>query len=83
MVATLVEDDVHTAELVRFWVLRSVYVPVAANCHVFPDATEGFVGVTDIDTSAAAVTVRTVDPPIVPEVAVIVVVPAPAPVANP
>ena len=40
-------------------------------------------GVTAIETSVGAVTVKTVDPLIVPEVAVIVVVPAAAEVASP
>ena len=44
---------------------------------------DGFAGVTAIDCSVAAVTVRTVEPLMAPEVAVIVLVPTPAPVAKP
>jgi len=44
---------------------------------------EGLEGVTAIETSAGALTVKRVDPLIVPEVAVIVEVPAARLVANP
>ena len=44
---------------------------------------EPFAGVTAIDTSVAAVTVRPVDPLIEPEVAVMVALPEAAPVARP
>ena len=53
------------------------------NCWLVPDAVDGFVGVTVTETSAAVVTVRVVDPLTVPEVAVMVVVPRPVPVARP
>jgi hypothetical protein len=46
-------------------------------------AIEGFAGVTAIDCSVAAVTVRVVEPLIAPDVALIVEVPTPAPVASP
>ncbi len=46
------------------------------NCCVRPAATEGFTGVTAIDTSVAAVTVSVVLPEIAPLVADIVVPPA-------
>lgn len=46
-------------------------------------AIEGFAGVTLIDESVAAVTVRVVEPEIAPETAVIVVVPAPTVEASP
>jgi hypothetical protein len=32
IVATLGLDEVHVTEAVMFWVLLSVYVPVAVNC---------------------------------------------------
>ncbi len=48
-----------------------------------PAGTDGLAGVTAMETRVGAVTVRTVDPLIVPEVAVIVVVPAATVVANP
>ena len=53
------------------------------NCCVAPAETDGLAGVTAMDTRVAAVTVNTVDPLIVPEVAVIVEVPAATEVANP
>jgi hypothetical protein len=53
------------------------------NCWVVPTAIEGVVGVIDIETSAAAVTVSVVDPLTEPEVAVIVAVPCDTAVAKP
>ena len=44
---------------------------------------DGFAGVTAMDTNVGGVTVRLVMPVIVPETARIVVVPVPAPVASP
>ena len=44
---------------------------------------DGFAGVTAIDCSVAAVTVSTVEPLMAPEVALIVLVPTPTPVAKP
>mgnify|MGYP001104283644 CR=1 FL=1 len=32
IVATGVADEIHVAAVVRFWVVPSVYVPVALNC---------------------------------------------------
>ena len=53
------------------------------NCCVNPFAIEGFAGVTLIDVSVAAVTVRTVEPLTLPKVALIDEVPAPTPLARP
>src|SRR5271163_1264337 len=78
----VVPDDQVTVE-VRFWVEPSLNVPVAVNCWVAPLVIEGFAGVTAMDCSVAAVTVRTVEPLIAPDVALIVEVPTPAPVASP
>ena len=85
IVATVVVCELHVAVLVKFCVELSEKVPVAVNCWVVPLAMEGFAGVTAIDTSvgALAVTVRVVEPLIAPEAALIVLVPAAAPVANP
>ena len=58
-------------------------MPVAVNCWFVPNAIDGFAGVIAIETRAALVTVRVVDPLTVPELAAIVVVPVPAPVASP
>jgi len=83
MVATLVVDELQIADDVRFWVLPLEKVPVAVNCCVVPGAMFALAGVTAIDTSVAAVTVRVADPDIAPDVAVIVVEPAATAVANP
>jgi hypothetical protein len=56
---------------------------MALNCWFVPNAIEGFAGVTAIETRAALVTVRVVDPLTVPELAAIVVVPVPIPLASP
>jgi hypothetical protein len=48
-----------------------------------PAATEAVVGVTEIEVNTAAVTVKVAEPWIVPEVAVIVVLPFATLVANP
>ena len=60
-----------------------LYVPVAVNCSVAPEVTEGLAGVTAMDTNVAAVTVSVVEPLIEPEVAVIAVVPCVELVAKP
>jgi hypothetical protein len=80
-VAGVFDDQV--AVLVRFWVLPSVNVPVAVNCCVAPNGSVGIAGVTTIETKTAAVTVTVVEPLIVPEVAVTVVLPTAVPPAVP
>jgi len=72
---TLVAEDVQAAELVRFCVVLSVYVPVAINCCVVPLAMLGFAGVTLMETRLAAVTTKLVAPETLPSVAVTVVEP--------
>ena len=83
IVAIEVVLELHVTVLVRFCVVPSLNVPVAVNCSVAPLVIDGFAGVTAIDCNVAAVTVNTVEPLIVPDVAVIVEVPTPAPVAKP
>ena len=83
MVAVAVVPDAQVTEAVTFFVLLSVYVPVAVNCCVRPLAIDGLAGVTAMDCSVAAVTVNTVEPATDPDVAPIVLVPTPAPVAKP
>ncbi len=56
---------------------------MAVNCCVAPAGIDGLAGVTAMETRVGAVTVKTVDPLIVPDVAVIVEVPAATAVANP
>ena len=58
-------------------------MPVAVNCWFAPNGIEGFKGVTAIETSAAVVTVRVVDPVTIPELAPMVLVPTPVAVARP
>ena len=58
IVPTFVDEELHATVLVRFWVLPSVYVPVAANCWVLPFGIDGPVGLTAIDTSTGEVTAR-------------------------
>jgi hypothetical protein len=50
MVATVVEEELHVTELVRFWVLWSLNVPLAMNWDVVLGAMEGAVVVTAIET---------------------------------
>src|SRR5271166_5891740 len=75
IVAVVVLDDAHVTLAVRFCIELSLYVPVAVNCCVPPAATDGFTGVTAMDTSVAAVTVNVVLPETLPLVALIVVLP--------
>ena len=56
---------------------------MAVNCWVFPAGTLGVSGVTDTEDKVAVVTVRVAVPDLVPEVAVMVVVPALTAVARP
>src|SRR5262249_34235660 len=83
MVAVPVTDEAHVTDVVRFWVLPSLNVPVAVNCWVAPTPIEGLAGVTAIDCSAGGgVTGSTVEPAVAPELALhvdgplMVVVPA-------
>ena len=63
--------------------LPSVKVPVALNCWVAPTRTVGFTGETAREAKAAVPTVKVVVADIVPDVAVMTEVPAPALVARP
>jgi len=83
IVAIEVVPELQVTLEVRFCVVPSLNVPVAVNCCVAPLVIDGFAGVTAIDCSVAAVTVSTVEPEIDDDVALIVEVPTPAPVANP
>jgi hypothetical protein len=84
-VATPVLVELQVAELVRSCVLPSLYVPVALKDSVVPSAIEGFVGVTSIETSTAAVTVNVVAPlmPLPESVAEMLVEPIETLVARP
>ncbi len=76
IVATPVLDELQVTVVVRFCVVLSENVPVAVNCWVVPLAMLGLAGVIARDTSVAGFTVSAVDPDILPDVALIVVVPA-------
>src|ERR1700736_5886859 len=82
IVATVVVPEAHTT-LFNTCVLPSPNVPVAVNCCVKPLAIVGFKGVTTIDTNVGGVTVKRVDPVMLPLFAEIVEVPTPAAVAKP
>jgi hypothetical protein len=82
-VATGVAEEIHVELPVRFCVVPSLYVPVAANCCDCPAATVAMLGVTEMEVSTAAVTVSVAEPLIVPELAVIVADPCAALVARP
>lgn len=84
IVATPVFEELQVTEEVMSCVVLSENVPVAMNCWVFPRAMLGFTGVTAIDTSTAAVTVRVADGDVTPSnAAVISVEPSPVAVASP
>jgi hypothetical protein len=83
IVATAGESELHCTVVVMSCVLLSVNVPVAANCCVVPSGMEGIAGVTAIETRAAGVTVRVVDPLTVADVAVTDVFPTPTADATP
>ena len=81
--ATPVLDDFHVTTPVTSCTLPSEKVPVAVNCCEIPSGMFGFAGVTAIELITAAVTVKVVDPETVPEVAVIVLLPAASVFASP
>jgi hypothetical protein len=76
-------EEVHVADEERFRVVLSVKVPVAVNCWVVPRGIDALVGVTEIETNAAAETVRLVWPDMLPEATAIVTVPIACEVAKP
>ena len=85
-VATSVFDELQVtcaviSKLVPF--VPSKYAPEAANCWVDPTCIFRLAGVTDMEDRVAEVTERVVAPEIVPEVAVMVAVPAATAVARP
>src|SRR5438270_591840 len=82
MVATLNVPDDQTA-LFSTCVELSLNVPVAVNCWVAPLVIEEIAGVNAIDCSVAGVTVSTVEPVMLPTVAVMPLVPVVSAVARP
>lgn len=83
IVATDGVSDDQITELVRFWVLPSLKVPVAVNCCVAFLPSEGFPGVTARDFKVAAETVRVMEPVTLPEVALIMLLPGDFAVTSP
>jgi len=83
IVATLAAEELQYADWVRSCVLPSVKVPVAANCCVVPAAIDGSGGEMEIETNAAWVTVSSVEPVTDPDVALMLAVPLPNPLATP
>jgi hypothetical protein len=83
IVATTATVELQCPLCVRSCVVPSVNVPVAVNCCGVPSATVAVGGLIAIDTSAAGVTVRIVEPLTVPEVALTVAVPIPTPCPSP
>jgi hypothetical protein len=81
--ATPISDDVQITNDVISCVVLSENVPMAVNCWVAPMGMTQFIGVTARDTSIAGVTVNVVVPEMFLNFAVIVVEPAPAPLASP
>ena len=67
--------EIQVTEDVKFCVVLSEYIPVAENCLVRPRTTPGLVGLTEIDTRVALLTVKAVEALTVPDVAVIVLLP--------
>ena len=76
-------DELQVTVPVMFCVLPSENVPVAVNCCNVPKGMDAFAGVTAIETRVALVTVRMALDETLPEVAVIVEVPAAIPIASP
>jgi len=82
-VATPALDVPQVTWAVMSRLVPSEYLPEAANCLVAPSGMLGLAGVTDMEDSVPAVTVRLVFPEIRFEVAVMVVVPAATVAARP
>ncbi len=83
MEATDVFDELQVTDVLISWVVPSENVPLAVNCWVAATDILGFAGVTEMEDRVAVLTVRTVLPETVPEVAVMVELPAPMTVARP
>ena len=81
-VATDGFDELQVTCVAIRWLVPSEYVPVAVNWRVTPSGMLGLAGVTTMENRGEA-TVRTVSPEMLPEVAVIVAVPAAILVTNP
>jgi hypothetical protein len=82
-VTTAVLDEAQVTCVVISWLVPSEDLPMATNCCPNPAGTLGLAGVTDMEDRVTEVTVRGVLPEKVPEVAVMVTLPAEPAVARP
>ena len=83
-VAAAAFEELQVAELVMFWVLPSLKVPVAVNCSVVPLAMEAFGPLIVIDCSVAVVIAKAKIFEVMPPcVAVMLLEPTAAAVSNP
>jgi len=80
---TLFFDELQVTVFVMFCVVPSENVPVAVNCCTVPSGMDAFTGVTAIETKVALVTVKMALEEMLPELAVIVELPADNPIASP
>lgn len=83
IVAAAVFEDVQVTELVRSTVVPFWRMPIAVNCCVAPEETDGLVGVIEIDDKFAAVTFTVVEPLTPFRVALMVAEPDATPVTSP
>jgi hypothetical protein len=83
IVATVVSEELHVTEVVRSCFVPFEYVPVAVSCLVFPESMPGFTGVISRDAIVSGVTVKVVEPEMLPDEALMVVLPVATAVANP
>jgi hypothetical protein len=83
METTLVSVELHVTEPVMFWVVPSLYVPIAWYTSVEAGARTAWEGVTAIDVSVAPLTVKGAVPVTLPSVAPMFAVPALTPVTRP
>jgi hypothetical protein len=76
IVATPLADELQATDVVRFWVVPSLKVPVAVNCCVVPATIDGLAGVTasDVSVGLPGGTTVTVVVAVAPKVAVRVTV---------
>jgi len=81
-VATCVDDELQLTAFVIVCVVPSLYVPVAVSPSVDAGASTALVGVTEIETSVAELTVNNVDPVTPSRVALMFAVPGATPVTR-
>lgn len=82
-VAAAPVEGLQSTEAVRFWVVLSLYVPVAVNCSWVPLAMLGFTGVTAMEVNMAAVIWRLMEAETPPRDAVSAAVPTCCPSTTP